>query len=232
MFRFCVFLLLLFPSLAATAQRVDPPKDKAKYYLTVFTHDDWANRPDEVRLLKQLDEQPMLKLKASCHYNHYTTSDPVYSSGRYWNIREPEFPVVVISDPRGGYFYKASKGNIPSTSAEMFEDAKTCYYRDKEANASNKEAQASQDCPDGMCPLQPTPPPDRQPVFPNAPWNDSPEDQEWGGVFGGDTPVRDTFASVGWVIGCVVVLFFLAIVFIGFISVFGLVAILGFAFKR
>jgi hypothetical protein len=216
----CVLLLVSFGS-TCIAQRVDPPQDSQRYYLTVFTSDNWKNNAIESRLMRNLDEEPLAKLKRNCHFNHYTTSNPVYVAGRFWNIKTSDFPVIVVSKPNGGYFYKASNTNIPSTAQAIFDEAKAAFSRDKEAQAEDPvivddPALLAQDCPDGMVCPTPEENSGRRPLFPNAPWNNTGMDTIEG-IFGGGSPIRDSLASVGWVIGSVIILFFLSIAFFGFV---------------
>jgi len=226
----CVLLFLSF-GLTGYAQRVDPPpQDAGRLYFTIFTHSDWEKRPDERQLVRNVDTAPLLDLKGKCHFNHYTESNPVFVAGRFWNISEKDFPVIVISRPTGGYFYKASGKNIPSSASGIFEEAKAAYYRDNEAQGNQAAIQAEEfdlveNCPDGICPT-PQSPAARKPVFPNAPWN---VDSNIEGLFSGGSPIRDSLAYVGWVIGAVIILFFLAIAFFGFMFV---LAIAIYAFKK
>jgi len=194
-----VFCVLLFSAVAPVgfAQQVAPPQDQSKHYFTVFTHKDWQSRPAESRLMSIVNSQPMASVVERCHFNHYTEADPVYAAGRFWNVRESDFPVVVISDPRGGYFYKVSGQNVPSTSAAMFADAKEAFDRDKVASAETSAVAlplVNQDCPDGICPM-PVDPSARKPLLPNAPWNADGEVDQGAGLLFGDTPIRD---SIGW----------------------------------
>jgi len=222
-------LLLLSTGAVGYAQRVDPPpQDGSRYYFTIFTHADWRERPDEARLVKNVDAAPLIDLKAKCHFNHYTEKNPVFVAGRFWQISEKDFPVIVISKPNGGYFYKASGSNIPSSASEIFEQAKAAFLRDKEVQNGFPEIEyedVAEDCPDGFCPT-PQVPSARRPVFPNAPWN---VDSNIEGLFGGGSPIRDSLGYAAWVLGAVIILFFLSVAFFGFMFV---LAIAIYAFKK
>lgn len=200
MIRYLTLVLLLLLPSGVLAQRVDPPpaSETNRPYLTIFTNSNWAQIPQERALIESFGVEPMAGLKARTNFKHYTPADPVYASGRFKNIPQSDFPVVILGNPDGGYFYKASKDTLPSTGQALFEAMRTAYRRDRSLTGPAivpllPVNDVSQDCPDGYCPVPNTPDANRDPVFPNAPWNvDTDEDQSLEGFFGGDTPVRDS----------------------------------------
>lgn len=206
----CVVLLL---ASVAPAQEVSPPQDSGKYYMYVFTHADWRNRPDEARLMQNLSQEPLATLRSKCNFKHYTESEPVYAAGRYWNVPVSDFPAIIISDPRGAYFYSAYKSNIPPTAQGVFDEAKKFYLINKSAHETS--------------PAPPkTPETDqRKPVFPNAPWNN--QDQADGGIeglFWSGNPILQTAAWSGWVVTGLIFLFVLFLI-ICVAAPFGLIAL-------
>lgn len=224
-------LLFCMAASTAVAQQIDPPQDQDRYYMSVFTHDNWQSIPEESRLIQMLDQGSMARLKAGCAFKHYTQTEPVYATGRFWNIRESEFPVLLISDRDGAYFYKISKGNIPGSADQIFEDAKQAFYKDKalHENALPKPT-ITYDPVIVPEPINYEPEPgnydpiERDPILPNAPWNKPVQvDHDISGIFGPGTPVRDSLGSVAWIFGSIVALFFLSVLFFGFLMVLALV---------
>jgi hypothetical protein len=234
----CV-LLLLFSTATALAQRVDPPpQEQAKQYLTVFTHSDWAQRSQERALIESLNRSPMKELVAKVHLVHYTEKDPVFASGRFPTITMDDFPVVIFGDSRGGYVFKASKLTLPTPGQPLYDAIKEAYKRDQALaqtepvipipsplpageDAGSTELVAD-DCDDGYCP--PSPDFNRDPVFPNAPWNQGDQDYDsMEFLFGGDTPIRDSLGYVAWIFGAIVALIFMSIVFFFVVSFAALV---------
>lgn len=205
---------------AAYAQRMDTPQADKVLDITVFTHADWQQRPQESRLIANLSEGNLRAVKDASNFVHYTTAEPVYLSGRYWNVKESDFPVIIIANAGGGYFYKASKSTLPDTEQELYRQARLARQKDIAAHQSQSPAidlaSVEQSCPDGICP----PDPQRQPWLPNAPWNQPDSDMDGSsvsGLWGGDTPIRDGLGYAAWLAGAVVFLFFLSVVFIGLI---------------
>lgn len=231
--RIACVLLLLFSASAAVAQRVDPPPtEQGKWYISVFTHSDWEQRPQEKALLESFAREPLAGLKKGVHYKHYTELEPVYASGRFPMIPVSDFPVVILSDSRGGYIYKASKNTMPTPGEPLFMAMREAYQRDKAIPAEPvvpiPEAASAQDSTsdlqqDDIAPyVPPSPDFNRDPVFPNAPWNqDEAADDPMEFFFGGDTPIRDSLGYAAWIAGAVLAMFFLSVLFIGGIVVVG-----------
>ena len=233
----CV-LLLLFSTATAVAQRIDPPpQEQKKQYLSVFTHSDWDQRSQERALIESLSRPPMSDLIGKVHLKHYTERDPVFAAGRFPTITMDDFPVVIFSDSRGGYVFKASKLTLPTPGQPLYNAIKEAFQRDRalaqteppeiplppvsEETGESSEL-AEEDCPDGYCP--PAPDFNRDPVFPNAPWNQGDQDLDsMEFLFGGDTPVRDSLGYVAWIFGSIVALVFLSIVFFFVVSFAALV---------
>ncbi len=190
--KLMILLAVLVSPYMAVAQEAKPPQDSKKYYMYVFTHSDWQNRPDESLLMSNLSQKPMLDLKNKCHFNHYTEAEPVYVTGRYWNVPVEKFPAIILADSSGAYFYASYKDHIPSTSQGIFDDAKKFYAINKDAHLTPAAPQPVVDEPIVDEP--------RQPLMPNAPWNRTPEDDfDIGGLFGPGTPILDGVRWTGWI---------------------------------
>lgn len=183
-------------------QEIQPQADANRHYFSVFTHENWQSIPEESRLMAMLEEGSLKKLKDQCHFKHYTDSDEVYVAGRFWSVNKQDFPVLIISNPAGSYFYKIDRSCIPYSADAIYENAKAAYYRNKEL----QEQDTAQDMPQEQYI-------ERDPILPNAPWNrDQPDSYDIEGIFGGGTPIRDTVAWTGWVIVGLVLLFIMMIV--------------------
>jgi len=190
MIRCAVWLALLIVSLPVYAQRIEPPPSDPTHYLSIFTSSNWADNPQEKALIDSLRVEPMSLLKSRTNFKHYTPADPVYAAGRFSTITQDQFPVVIMGDANGGYFYKASRDTLPSDGRVLFEEMKEAYLRDK---ALKTPPVVPLNFINDDSPSYPQPDVNRDPVFPNAPWNiDSQVDQTLEGIFGGDTPVRDS----------------------------------------
>lgn len=244
--RVACVLLLLFSPVATLAQRVDPPpQEQGKWYVSVFTHSDWEQRSQERALLESFGREPLAELKKNVHFKHYTEKEPVYASGRFPTIPVSDFPVVILSDARGGYIYKASKNTMPTPGQPLFMAMKEAYQRDKAlpqdsavpipeaSSVSDLEeedfAPYSQQTPD----FGPSPDFNRDPVFPNAPWNrDEDANPAIEFLFGGNTPIRDSLGYAAWIAGAVLAMFFLSIIFIGGIVVVGFAVVAIRAFTK
>lgn len=215
--RNLVFIVLALCAVPAFAQRVEPPpQDQSKWYLTIFTHSDWASRPQEKLLIDSFRSGPMAELKEKAHFKHYTELDPVYRSGRFEDIPESSFPVITLGRADGGYVFKASKDTMPVPGQALFDAMKDAYQRDKEIPDLNQPISQDSLSPDTSI--------NRDPWLPNAPWNAGRQvDQAMEGIFGGDTPVRDSLGYAAFGVGLVVMLFFLSIAFAGTIALVFLV---------
>lgn len=113
------FLLL---STACLAQPAQQPDDADKYWFCVFTHADWAKRPDEKALIENLQKEPLLGLIQKHRFRHYTTGQKIYQERYAEYFPEDTFPVVVRQKPDGGYVYKASGSAVPGTSKGLLDE--------------------------------------------------------------------------------------------------------------
>lgn len=225
-FNLVLALLLLLPA-AASAQRVDPPQNFKQYEVILFTHANWQSIPQEAALVNSFSSGDLAKLKASSNFIHYTQNEPVYVAGRYWNVPATEFPVIIVAHSAqrgGGYFYKASKDSMPPVSS-LFSKISEAYHRDANARKNTELAvnaavsgEFEQDCPDGYCP-----PSERQPLLPNAPWNRPDSVDVVEGLFGPDTPIRDSLGYAAWLFGAIIALVFLSVIFFGFVMVVSMI---------
>lgn len=194
-----IFLLDL-PCMAQEKPRVD---DSSKYYLTIITHADWAKRPAEKKLIADLESQPMLKVAQACHFNHYTTNDPIYQSRWASIYPEGKLPALILQEANGGYYFKGSGANVPSGSQNIFDVLKA--FRNMEPSA-RAEAFASMEIM-----LEPAPTMDdqeqRSPLL-RRPKSDDPAPDSFE-LFGGKTPVRDSLGSMAYIFFGIIVLGFM-----------------------
>jgi len=106
-------------SIRAQEHIVDLPEDGNAWHLSVFTHQDWKKRPEEVSLLSWFSREPrLISLRQQTHDHHYTDADPLYGTRYKKNV--PKLPAVVLQDASGKPHYKV--GNevpIPATAHEM-----------------------------------------------------------------------------------------------------------------
>lgn len=173
-----------------TARSQEPiPKDADKYYITVFTHADWAKRPEEKALIEAIRSEPLRSTVLAHRFNHYTTNMGIYKSR--WADKFPEevLPVIIRQKPDGGYVYKASGQNIPSGARAILNDMK--LY--------NQLIPGDHDSADELAPA-------KQDEFDPEAEEDGgsrrpfirPRDEEYpdsADIVGRDTPIRDTLAS-------------------------------------
>ena len=175
--------LLAFLLLCATAiaQPAEKPDDASKYWLTVYTHADWAKRPDEKQLIDNITSEPVKGIAAKHRFNHITTGMKVYGERYADSYPEELLPVIVRQRPDGGYVYKASGQNIPSTSQGLYDEMKM-YAKLTPSEDQPLLQQEPIDTPqDTKKPILPW----RQP---EEPQDDLPDSVS---IFGG-TPIRDS----------------------------------------
>ncbi|GAB5404314.1 MAG: hypothetical protein Aurels2KO_25450 [Aureliella sp.] len=176
----------------AVAQQITPdPSDSSRPYLSIFTHDDYAQRPAEAQLVQNIQSGALGQLAKSCHFKHYTTSDPMYRDRFARSIPASEFPVVMVErSGQGGYVYKQSGNRIPSTAPEILEEIKFYSRLDPAANDPLQSGAKQQSCgPDGC--------PPGVPQFPSfQPESQLPDSAE---LFN-KTPVRDSMASMATIV--------------------------------
>jgi hypothetical protein len=194
--------LLAFVLLASTcfAQPAKQPDDAKKYWLTVITHADWAKRPNEKALIENLQKEPFLSVARTHRFNHYTTAKKIYAERYEPSYPEESLPVVIRQRPDGGYVYKASGQNVPTSAESLLDEMK--FY----ANLTPSEGQTSVT---------------REPVD----TEDEEEDSErpWKrpniidedalpdsvAIFGGGTPIRDSLGFSAQILTLVAVCGFL-----------------------
>mgnify|MGYP000473453900 CR=1 FL=1 len=182
------------------------PDDARKTYITVFTHEDWAKRPDEAQLIANLNSEPMKSVALKTHFNHYTPSVKMYQE-RWASIYPPEtLPVIVFQNPDGAYIYKASQGNIPHSSADIRE-AMQYYFKLIPGNSREPEPIQQEEEPEGR-----KRPFHRDPIV-DEEFPDSAE------IFGGKTPIRDGIAGGVFTLQIVFAMAFLLAV-LGFAAIF------------
>lgn len=182
--------LLLLAIFCGTALGQDLPKTQDKLYLSIFTHSDWANRPNEVRLIESLKAEPLLSVVLNTHFNHYTPAVKMYQERWKDIFPESDFPVIILQQPSGGYIYKASGSSIPATSIALEKEMKD-FAR---LIPSNQPSQINK-----TPTIQPEGEGDdaaKRPFFPRD--EDEADDGELPDsidIFGGRMPFRDTVAS-------------------------------------
>ncbi len=176
--------LIAFLLLAAvcSAQPAKPPQDAASYYLTVITHADWAKRPGEKALIENITREPMLGVAKAHRFNHYTTGKAIYKERYEQYFPEDALPVVIRQKPDGGYVYKASGRNIPTSSKALYDEMK--FY----AQLTPSEGQNS---------VQQEPVDQTDEDNSERPWNrpiniDEDVLPDSVSIFGGGTPLRDS----------------------------------------
>lgn len=188
---------------AAWAQQVTPdPHDSHKAYVSIFTHADYAGRPNEAQLVRNIQSGPLLDFARSCHFKHYTTKDPIYQERFASMFPEATLPVICVQRFDGAYWYKNSGNRIPSDPGQLLEEIE--FYRQLDpALDTNSKNQYDEPCgPDG-CPL---------PISPNySPADSLPDSAE---LFGGKTPIRDSLASMASTAFAIVALAFLVVIII------------------
>lgn len=195
--RLLVIIALSFASVS-TAQEIEPPKNAERYFVTVFTHSNPS--PEGQRLLDNLQAEPMGSELRKLHVNHYTEKSALYKAGRWEIANEANFPILMFQRPDGGVLFYAAKGSIPASSHAIYGELKKVYDIEK-ALQSSPEVVLTQEI--------------EGPILDR--WRD---DKPVEGLFGGDTPVRDTMASTAWVVaGVVLLVFLLPIAFLA--AVFG-----------
>lgn len=200
-------LLLLITAIPCLAQEKPRVNDKDKPYLTVITHADWEKRPEEKRLIENLKSEPTLSVALLCHCNHYTSASAIYKERWVGIFPESSLPVVIFQRPDGGSWYKASQGNIPTTSRGILQDL--TYY--------TMLAPDSQQ-PVAVEPVQEDDTEDRPGWRPFKDRRDQDNDDSYE-MFGGKTPLRDSLAGGATIfIGGVAIAAFLAIACVAIIA--------------
>lgn len=207
-----IVLLLVICSTTAAQQSSTRPEDGTKPYLSVFVHRGQA--PNEKLLLQHFRSDPsLMKVAADCHFRIYDEFDPLYKERHSSYIPVETFPCVMLQRSDGGVVYKASGLNVPAGATELFDQM--AYYAKLDPMSPRKDSidlrpmAASEDCPDGKCPVRPTPQPD--PMFPNLRPNGPalPDTSEL--IKPVVQPVRNSVAAAVWIAIGLGVLFLVSI---------------------
>lgn len=95
------------------------PETSHAWFLSLFLHDDWQERPDEVQLVTWFSTEPRLKsLKAQMHTRLYTPSNPLFAA-RYAKSF-PSLPGVMLQKSDGNAIYKVGSSiPIPQTAGGL-----------------------------------------------------------------------------------------------------------------
>lgn len=226
MIRLICLICLICPSLAIAQQVPTPPPENRRPHLSIFTTDLYRSIPEEAALVDAFDKDPQLKqLKSQTNFHHFTNSGPLGTlyKARFSKVIPPDrFPAILLQRADGGYVYKATGSNVPSSPSAIFDEMAHYAKLDPLTGpADSKEArpwfrplrdisyqlqgvadvdgppQDCPDCPDGRCPV----PDDTAPSYPdssNAPLQ--PDSVE----LGGRHPVRETGALVVILIGLLI----------------------------
>jgi hypothetical protein len=130
-----------------------PTEPENKWAIVLLTHDDWEQRPDELRLVMWFKGGVVPEMSwfgSHAKLWHFTPSSKHYAS--YTPSYGTSLPVVAIQRFDGGSAYKVTGANIPK-------DCTTLYRKIIKGLASARPVKAivqhrkkvRQDCPDGNC---------------------------------------------------------------------------------
>lgn len=155
----------------ATVNAPAAPKS-SKYQLALF-----LDGSERSKVLQQwFDTDPYLKqLRGNCAFEVYSPNNALYKA-RYADIVPVEqFPVVLFQYSDGGHIHAAGLNTIPRTAKELYADLKLGWQNAESVRKAALVAEsgtagalksrgynfdtqpniASQDCPDGRCPVEP-----------------------------------------------------------------------------
>ncbi|QDV26923.1 hypothetical protein [Aureliella helgolandensis] len=170
------------------------PADAARPYLSIFTHPDYAARPQEAALVRAVQGGELLRFAQSSHFKHYTSSDPIYRDRFSTMFPTSTFPIVCVQRSDGAYWYKASGNRVPTDGRQLLDEIKYYVALDPQLNPSGGTAESGlktqigyeyEQCgPDGCPPRPDTWLPNVNPQLPDS--SDFVQIK---------TPVRDSMAS-------------------------------------
>lgn len=218
----CLICLICLPVIGlpviGLAQQVPtPPPENSRPHLSIFTSSLYRLLPEDAALVKAFETDPQLiKVKAGTNFHHYTDRDPLYKARYAKTIPLDRLPAIMLQRADGGYVYKATGSNVPSSPSDIFDEM--AHYAKLDPLTGPSDSQEArpwqvralylddgipdvdglpQDCPGGRCPVpNDTVPNDNDNLAPNYP--DSAE------LGGRRHPVRETGAIIVILVGCVV----------------------------
>ena len=134
------------------------PEDGASWHTTLFTSNDWRERPDENMVVAAFyTDASLTRLRQQTNWNHYTPDNRLWKS--YSSVNRV-LPSVVVQDPEGAVVFKSSGAAMNEAGATPVRSL-----------AKSIAAAIRRHCP--RCPLirpqpkpDPEPKPDEQPVDP------------------------------------------------------------------
>jgi hypothetical protein len=191
-------------AIVCAQQTVPDPNDPTKPYLSIFTHADYAARPSETDLVRNIQSGRMLQFARSSHFKHYTTADPLYRERFAAMFPESTLPVICVQRHDGAYWYKASGNRIPQNADALMEEIEFYVKLDPALDTQTKE----QICPPGQ-PCPPTQPPFTPPnMIPELPY--LPDSGDITRV----APLRDAAANMAYVAFAIIaaIIFFFVLV--------------------
>ena len=221
----CLICLICVNSVWAQQVQLPPPENTLPH-LSIFTSPFYKSMPEHAALVKAFESDPNLaKVKRGTNFHHYTDRDPLYKARYAKTVPPDRFPAIMLQRADGGYVYKATGSNVPSSPSAIFDEMAHYAKLDPLTGpADSKEARPwrpwqvrdisyqlqgiadvdgpPQDCPD--CPGGTCPPRDPGEVPPSLSPGDSsiapPDSVE----LGGRHPVRETGAVIVILVGCLV----------------------------
>lgn len=193
-----LIVAVLFCGTAFAQQTVPDPADSSKPYLSVFTHSDYAARPAETELIRNMQSGRLVQFARGCHFKHYTDEDPIYRNRFSDLFPVSTFPVVCVQRSDGAYWYKASGSRIPRSADALLEEIEFYIKLDPALDTQTKE----QICPPGGCPPnEPRFPPQDEPRFPlfRPTEPELPTLPDSSDLLKTDAPIRDALSNMAWI---------------------------------
>lgn len=98
------------------------PETWQAWHLSLFLHDDWEQRPDEVRLVSHFSHDcRLLRLKGQCHTHIYTPANPIFEARYSKSVQS--LPVVRLQEQDGKVIYQAGNtAQIPRMARKLGND--------------------------------------------------------------------------------------------------------------
>lgn len=88
------------------------PEDGGKWYLTLMTHEDWRERPEERWVMAMMAHPALASLERQTKTFHYTPKHRYFRERLKWAASSdgvnPELPVMMLQDSDGRVVWKAA----------------------------------------------------------------------------------------------------------------------------